>query len=357
MAAAKVHTFLRRHVRVNISAHCGGHDHVSGVCGPLRPKQRPMMRHDGSATSAIAVAAISAVGGRRRAGAGRFAVGAELHAAARLIAGAAVESARRQVAAGRHRNPARSGLEDLLALSRRFRRAADTRFHRFGERQIGDRAVAGAGALRRWRRRQFDRLYAATSCCRCGSSRRTPASRRALHVKVGYAVCGKLCVPAEADLGLTLSGKAGAEDRHCRARCGAKPRVPRARAALGARSRRRSRHPLHASRKRPAAMSSVVVEVAAPAGAPVDLFVEGPTADWALPLPEPDRPPAETRRSAALHFRPRRAAARRQRGRRNADASPPSRPADAIEVEAASRLIRPARLIYAVDTRTKTPSA
>jgi hypothetical protein len=32
----------------------------------------------------------------------------------------------------------------------------------------------------------------------------------------------------------------------------------------------------------------VVVEVAAPADTPVDLFAEGPTADWALPLPEPD---------------------------------------------------------------------
>ncbi len=32
----------------------------------------------------------------------------------------------------------------------------------------------------------------------------------------------------------------------------------------------------------------VVVDVAAPAGAPVDLFVEGPTPDWSLPLPEPE---------------------------------------------------------------------
>jgi DsbC/DsbD-like thiol-disulfide interchange protein len=30
----------------------------------------------------------------------------------------------------------------------------------------------------------------------------------------------------------------------------------------------------------------VVVDVAAPEGAPVDLFVEGPTPDWALPLPQ-----------------------------------------------------------------------
>ena len=31
----------------------------------------------------------------------------------------------------------------------------------------------------------------------------------------------------------------------------------------------------------------VVVDVAAPAGAPVVLFAEGPTPQWALPLPEP----------------------------------------------------------------------
>jgi len=30
----------------------------------------------------------------------------------------------------------------------------------------------------------------------------------------------------------------------------------------------------------------VLVELAAPAAAPVDLFVEGPTPDWSLPLPQ-----------------------------------------------------------------------
>ena len=34
----------------------------------------------------------------------------------------------------------------------------------------------------------------------------------------------------------------------------------------------------------------VVIEMAAPAGAPVDLFAEGPTPDWMLPLPEPAGP-------------------------------------------------------------------
>src|SRR5713226_9169795 len=33
-----------------------------------------------------------------------------------------------------------------------------------------------------------------------------------LHVKVGYAVCGKFCLPAEANLELTLSGDGSAEE-------------------------------------------------------------------------------------------------------------------------------------------------
>jgi hypothetical protein len=43
--------------------------------------------------------------------------------------------------------------------------------------------------------------------------------------------------------------------------------------------------------------SVVVVDIAAPADAHVDLFAEGPTAEWALPLPEPvDGAPAGLRR-------------------------------------------------------------
>jgi DsbC/DsbD-like thiol-disulfide interchange protein len=106
----------------------------------------------------------------------------------------------------------------------------------------------------------------------------------ALHVRLGYAICGNLCVPAEADLDLVLSGKAGAEEP---ALLAAEARVPR-RVPLGADTGGglavRSVH-----REPAGAHQRVVVEVAAPEGAPVDLFVEGPTPDWALPLPEPSR--------------------------------------------------------------------
>jgi DsbC/DsbD-like thiol-disulfide interchange protein len=111
-----------------------------------------------------------------------------------------------------------------------------------------------------------------------------------LHVKLGYAVCGKLCVPAQADLALTLSGKTGAEEpvlAAAEARVpqqvapGAVANAPRASAAtagIGIDSVHREATGGH---------ERVVVVMTAPDGEPIDLFVEGPTADWALPLPEP----------------------------------------------------------------------
>lgn len=110
-----------------------------------------------------------------------------------------------------------------------------------------------------------------------------PAS---LHVKLHYAVCGKLCVPAEADLALPLLGKKGDEDTVLAA---AEARVPR-HAALspasdsGATLAVRSVH-----RELGEGQQRVVVEVTAPQDAPVELFVEGPTPDWALPLPEAEK--------------------------------------------------------------------
>ena len=105
----------------------------------------------------------------------------------------------------------------------------------------------------------------------------------ALRVKLGYAVCGNLCIPAQADLDLSLSGKAGAEEPTLAA---AEARVPR-RVALGASDKKNSLAVRSVHRETDSAKASVVVEVVAPENAPVDLFVEGPTPDWALPLPEP----------------------------------------------------------------------
>jgi|SRR5579862_1027570 len=109
-----------------------------------------------------------------------------------------------------------------------------------------------------------------------------------MHLKLGYAICGNLCVPAEAILKLELAGD-GAEETAIEK---ADLRVPR-QVALGAgqelsiRAVRREPHGEH---------DRVTVELAAPKDAPVELFVEGPTSDWSLPLPEPSGAAGDLRR-------------------------------------------------------------
>ena len=107
-----------------------------------------------------------------------------------------------------------------------------------------------------------------------------PSKPSSLRLKLGYAVCGKLCVPAQADLDLMLSGKAGSEEPTLVA---AEARVPR-RVALG----QAGDFGITAVRREgEGKRERVVVDVAAPAGVPVELFAEGPTGEWALPLPQP----------------------------------------------------------------------
>ena len=98
-----------------------------------------------------------------------------------------------------------------------------------------------------------------------------------LRAKIDYAVCEKLCVPAEARLELTLDPTSGADNA---ALAAAEARVPQpvSAAASGLTARRANddkRKPL------------VFVDLTAPPGQPVELFVEGPTAEWALPIPKP----------------------------------------------------------------------
>ena len=105
-----------------------------------------------------------------------------------------------------------------------------------------------------------------------------------LHVKLSYAVCGKLCVPAEAQLALALSGRPGAKETVLAA---AEARVPR-RVALGA----PGGLTIASVHREPGGdHARVVVLIGAPEGVAVDVFAEGPTADWALPLPQPERSP------------------------------------------------------------------
>jgi len=97
-----------------------------------------------------------------------------------------------------------------------------------------------------------------------------------LALKIDYAVCEKLCVPADGKAELSLTGNAGEHDGKLRHSQSLVPTT----AAVGAEST-----PSIRAVKREG--SRVIVDVAAPAGAPLDLFAEGPSADWALPVPSP----------------------------------------------------------------------
>jgi DsbC/DsbD-like thiol-disulfide interchange protein len=101
-----------------------------------------------------------------------------------------------------------------------------------------------------------------------------------LRLKLDYAVCEKLCIPAEGKAELMLSGGASSQDA---ALLAAEARVPK-KVALGEGT------PLAVKsvrRENGGSRPRVVVDVAAPAGEAVTLFAEGPTPEWALPVPAP----------------------------------------------------------------------
>jgi len=101
-----------------------------------------------------------------------------------------------------------------------------------------------------------------------------------LRLAVDYAICEKLCVPATGAATLELIRVSSPHDATLAA---AEAGVPR-QARLG----EASPFGIGSVRREPGSPHPrVIVEVAAPVAAPLDLFVEGPTQDWALPLPEP----------------------------------------------------------------------
>lgn len=104
-----------------------------------------------------------------------------------------------------------------------------------------------------------------------------PARPVKLRLQLDFAVCEKICIPAEVRLSLDVPAGGGANSPALDA---AEARVPRAAKlgtsqGFGVRSVRLERG------KEPRAF----IEVAVPAGKPFDLFAEGPTETWALPLP------------------------------------------------------------------------
>jgi len=126
-----------------------------------------------------------------------------------------------------------------------------------------------------------------------------PAKPVTLRLKLDYAVCEKICIPAEGSAELALTG--GASERDA-ALADAEARVPKPmklgetlkldeQSSLSIRSVKRE----NGAGGKP----RVVVDVTAPANAALDLFAEGPSAEWALPLPEPvSGAPAGTHRFA-----------------------------------------------------------
>jgi DsbC/DsbD-like thiol-disulfide interchange protein len=107
------------------------------------------------------------------------------------------------------------------------------------------------------------------------------AKHSALQLKLGYDICNTMCVPVEANLKLPLKGN-GAEETALEK---AEARVPR-QLALGA-GKDSGLAILAAHRIPGSPHERVIVDVVAPKGVPLELFAEGPTAEWSLPLPEP----------------------------------------------------------------------
>ncbi len=97
-----------------------------------------------------------------------------------------------------------------------------------------------------------------------------------LRVTLDYAICEKLCVPAQGSAELTLAPGGGARDATLSA---AEARVPKPVSAEQA--------GLTVRRVNNAAKPLVMVDLKAPSGAPLQIFVEGPTPEWALPIPKP----------------------------------------------------------------------
>jgi DsbC/DsbD-like thiol-disulfide interchange protein len=113
-----------------------------------------------------------------------------------------------------------------------------------------------------------------------------------LRLKLDYAVCETLCVPAEGKAELVLTGGSSSQDA---ALAAAEARVPK-KAVLGESATLAIKS---VRREDGAGQRRVIVDVAAPTGARVTLFAEGPTPDWALPVPKAvDGAPAGLQRFA-----------------------------------------------------------
>jgi DsbC/DsbD-like thiol-disulfide interchange protein len=97
-----------------------------------------------------------------------------------------------------------------------------------------------------------------------------------LRADVNYAVCDKLCIPVQANLELSFTSVASTEDS---ALFAALDTVPKP-ANVG------DPNPLTIRDVEREGRSEVLVDVVSPDDRPLNLFVEGPTPDWGLPVPK-----------------------------------------------------------------------
>src|SRR6202040_2384682 len=97
-----------------------------------------------------------------------------------------------------------------------------------------------------------------------------------LRAEINYAVCEKLCIPVEAHAELTFASVASTEDNALLAALDAVPKP----ASVG------DPNPLTIRDVKREGKTTVLVDVLSPDARTVNLFVEGPTPDWALPVPK-----------------------------------------------------------------------
>src|SRR6478609_2174946 len=101
-----------------------------------------------------------------------------------------------------------------------------------------------------------------------------------LRAEINYAVCEKLCIPVDAKAELGFNSVASTEDANLRAALDTVPKP----ATIG------DPNPLTIRDVKRDGPKNVVVDVVAPDARTVNLYVEGPTPDWALPIPTPVEP-------------------------------------------------------------------
>ena len=96
-----------------------------------------------------------------------------------------------------------------------------------------------------------------------------------LRAEINYAVCEKLCIPVQANAELAFTSVASTEDNVLFAALDTVPKP----ANVG------DPNPLTIRDVKREGKTTVLVDVVTPDAGKLDLFVEGPTPDWGLPVP------------------------------------------------------------------------